>query len=66
MPEKLIELKDWSRRNNLSIDDLIENTNETWGNYSKGSRRTKRKIRKMYRLTNVTVSESRIDLSQGE
>ena len=30
MSEKLIELEDRSRRNNLHSDVLIENTNETW------------------------------------
>ena len=28
--EKLIEIEDRSRRNNLRIDGLIENKNETW------------------------------------
>ena len=28
--EKLIELEDRSQRNNLRIDGLTENTNETW------------------------------------
>ena len=31
--QKLIELEDKSKRNNLRIDGLTENTNETWDDY---------------------------------
>ena len=33
--EKLIEIEDRSRRNNLRIDGLIENKNETWNDCEK-------------------------------
>ena len=35
MSEKLIELEDRSRRNNLRIDGLIEKTNENWNDCEK-------------------------------
>ena len=35
MSEKLIELENRSRRNNLRIDGLIEKTNENWNDCEK-------------------------------
>ena len=35
LSEKLIELEDRSRRNNLRIDGLIENKNKTWDDCEK-------------------------------